>query len=74
MRAGVPTLVLWVAAEQPLWGKQVERLGVGTYRRFSATTRDLLVADLRSVLAPETAPTTSTTLAPGATLIVPVVT
>ena len=55
MRAGVPTLVLWVAAEQPLWGKQVERLGVGTYRRFSATTRDLLVADLRSVLAPETA-------------------
>ncbi|CAM3341820.1 glycosyltransferase [Mycobacterium frederiksbergense] len=55
IRAGVPTLVLWVAAEQPLWGKQVRRLGVGTFRRFSATTRDSLLADLRTVLAPETA-------------------
>lgn len=55
IRAGVPTLVLWVAAEQPLWGKQVRRLGVGTFRRFSATTRDSLLADLRTVLTPETA-------------------
>jgi len=47
--------VLWVAAEQPLWGKQVDRLGVGTYRRFSATTRASLLADLQTVLAPETA-------------------
>ena len=54
MRAGVPTLVLWVAAEQPLWGKQVKRLGVGTYRRFSATTRESLLADLRVVLARNT--------------------
>ncbi|SDD87670.1 UDP:flavonoid glycosyltransferase YjiC, YdhE family [Mycolicibacterium neoaurum] len=52
LRAGIPTLVLWVAAEQPLWGKQVERLGVGAYRRFSASTRDTLLADLRTVLAP----------------------
>ncbi|MCV7422820.1 glycosyltransferase [Mycobacterium yunnanensis] len=50
LRAGVPTLVLWVAAEQPLWGKQVERLGVGTYRRLSTTTRESLLADLRTVL------------------------
>jgi UDP:flavonoid glycosyltransferase YjiC (YdhE family) len=55
IRAGVPTLVLWVAAEQPLWGKQVERLGVGTSRRFSASTRDSLVEDLRAVLSPQTA-------------------
>ncbi|KRD20428.1 hypothetical protein ASE48_01060 [Mycobacterium sp. Root265] len=55
IRAGVPTLVLWVAAEQPLWGKQVRRLGVGTYRRFSATTPDSLLADLRAALAPDTA-------------------
>lgn len=52
LRAGVPTLVLWVAAEQPLWGKQVKRLGVGTYRRFSTITRNSLVADLQVVLAP----------------------
>lgn len=51
LRAGVPTLVLWVAAEQPLWGKQVERLGVGTYRRLSVTTAETLLADLRVVLA-----------------------
>lgn len=55
VRAGVPTLVLWVAAEQPLWGKQVQRLGIGTVRRFSATTRDSLLDDLRVVLTPETA-------------------
>lgn len=55
LRAGIPTLVLWVAAEQPLWGKQVQRLGVGTYRRFSATTRASLLADLRTVLSPDTA-------------------
>ncbi len=54
LRAGVPTLVLWVGAEQPLWGKQVKRLGVGTYRRFSATTRESLLADLRVVLARNT--------------------
>lgn len=55
IRAGVPTLVLWVAAEQPLWGKQIERLGIGTSRRFSATTRDSLLADLRVVLSPQIA-------------------
>lgn len=54
LRAGVPTLVLWVAAEQPLWGKQVQRLGAGTYRRLSATTRESLLADLRVVLARNT--------------------
>lgn len=55
IRAGVPTLVLWVAAEQPLWGKQVQRLGIGTVRRFSATTRQSLVTDLQTVLAAEVA-------------------
>ncbi|AQT80394.1 hypothetical protein B1R94_15650 [Mycolicibacterium litorale] len=55
IRAGVPTLVLWVAAEQPLWGKQVHRLGIGTVRRFSATTKESLLADLRTVLAAEVA-------------------
>ncbi|KAA0111847.1 glycosyltransferase [Mycolicibacterium sp. P1-5] len=55
IRAGVPTLVLWVAAEQPLWGKQVTRLGVGTSRRFTASTRDSLLSDLRAVLTAEIA-------------------
>jgi UDP:flavonoid glycosyltransferase YjiC (YdhE family) len=52
MRAGVPTLILWMGADQPLWGAQVKRLKVGSARRFSSTTRESLVADLRTILAP----------------------
>ena len=53
MRAGVPTLILWTAADQPLWGAQVKRLKVGTARRFSSTTQQSLVKDLRTILAPQ---------------------
>ena len=52
LRAGVPTLILWVTGDQPLWGARVKRLKVGTTRRFSATTRESLVADLRQILSP----------------------
>jgi UDP:flavonoid glycosyltransferase YjiC (YdhE family) len=53
LRAGVPTLVLWTWPEQSLWGRQLKRLKVGTARRFSTTTKESLVADLRTILAPE---------------------
>jgi UDP:flavonoid glycosyltransferase YjiC (YdhE family) len=53
MRAGVPTLILWIAFDQPIWANVVKRLKVGTSRRFSRTTRGSLVADLRRILAPE---------------------
>ena len=53
LRAGIPTLVLWSSADQPYWGAQVKRLQVGTARRFSATTGESLVADLRRILAPQ---------------------
>jgi UDP:flavonoid glycosyltransferase YjiC (YdhE family) len=52
LRAGVPTLILWSSADQPYWGNQVKRLHVGTARRFSATTQESLVADLRQTLSP----------------------
>jgi len=52
-RAGVPTLILWTLPDQPLWGAAVKRLKVGTARRFSATTQKSLVADLRTILAPQ---------------------
>lgn len=55
VRAGAPTLVLWVAAEQPLWGTRITRLGIGRSRRFTATTAETLREDLRAVLAPEAA-------------------
>jgi UDP:flavonoid glycosyltransferase YjiC (YdhE family) len=53
LRAGVPTLILWTVLDQPLWGAAVKRLKVGTGRRFSTTTRESLVADLRQILAPQ---------------------
>ncbi|TDZ43740.1 glycosyltransferase [Mycobacteroides franklinii] len=53
LRAGVPTLILWSSADQPYWGNQLDRLKVGAARRFSATNRKTLVADLRRILAPE---------------------
>lgn len=53
LRAGVPTLVLWNRADQPYWGARIKRLKVGTARRFSTTTRESLVADLHTILAPQ---------------------
>jgi len=53
LRAGVPTLILWFIRDQAILGASVKRLKVGTARRFSATTRDSLVSDLRTILAPQ---------------------
>ncbi|OBK79196.1 glycosyltransferase [Mycobacterium sp. 1274761.0] len=53
LRAGVPTLVLWKAFDQPIWGAQVKRLQVGTARPFARTTSESLVADLRTIIAPQ---------------------
>jgi UDP:flavonoid glycosyltransferase YjiC (YdhE family) len=55
VRAAVPTLILWVGADQPVWATHVKRLKVGTARRFSSTNRDRLATALRKVLAPEVA-------------------
>jgi UDP:flavonoid glycosyltransferase YjiC (YdhE family) len=53
LRAGVPTLILWITSDQPIWAAQIKQLKVGSARRFSSVTCKTLVADLRSVLAPE---------------------
>ncbi len=53
LRAGVPTLILWWAGDQPYWALAVKRLQVGAGRRFSATTRESLVADLRRISGPQ---------------------
>ena len=50
LRAGVPTLILWALGDQPLWGAAVKRLNVGAARRFSSTSQESLVADLRTIL------------------------
>ena len=41
LRAGVPTLILWDVADQPIWAAQVKRLKVGTARRFSTAHRGI---------------------------------
>jgi UDP:flavonoid glycosyltransferase YjiC (YdhE family) len=53
LRAGVPTLILSTDLDQTLYGAAVKRLKVGTARRFSTTTQESLVADLRTTLAPQ---------------------
>lgn len=53
LRAGVPTLILSTWPEQSFWGGRVQRLGVGSARDFSKTTQQSLVADLRTILAPQ---------------------
>jgi UDP:flavonoid glycosyltransferase YjiC (YdhE family) len=53
LRAGVPTLILWMADVQLMWGAAIKRLKVGTARRFSTATEKSLVADLRTILAPQ---------------------
>jgi UDP:flavonoid glycosyltransferase YjiC (YdhE family) len=53
LRAGVPTLILWMADVQVIWGAAVKGLKVGTSRRFAAATEKTLVADLRTILAPD---------------------
>jgi UDP:flavonoid glycosyltransferase YjiC (YdhE family) len=55
LRAGVPTLILWSVWDQPMWAAAVEQLKVGSGRRFSESTLDSLVADLRSILTPQCA-------------------
>ncbi|MDT5318300.1 MAG: hypothetical protein QOD88_822 [Mycobacterium sp.] len=53
LRAGVPTLILWMDLLQAILGAHVKRLKVGTAHGFSTTTQKSLVADLRTILAPQ---------------------
>ncbi len=53
-RAGVPQLILWTLPDQLTHrGAAVKRLKVGAARRFSATSEDSLITDLRTILAPQ---------------------
>ncbi|BBX66497.1 putative glycosyltransferase [Mycobacterium saskatchewanense] len=50
LRAGIPTLVLWLWLDQPMWAAALEQLGLGASRQFTATTAESLAADLESIL------------------------
>ncbi|OBF57255.1 hypothetical protein A5756_09775 [Mycobacterium sp. 852002-53434_SCH5985345] len=53
LRAGIPMLILWDVAEQPLWAAQVTRMRVGRSQRLVSTTVESLVRHLREILAPQ---------------------
>jgi len=53
LRAGIPTLILWNGLDQPVWAAGIEQLKVGVARRFSESTAESLVADLRLILTPQ---------------------
>jgi UDP:flavonoid glycosyltransferase YjiC (YdhE family) len=55
LRAGLPTVVCSIFADQPFWGDRVERLGVGTTFPFQKLTANRLSAALDVVLTPEVA-------------------
>lgn len=52
VRAGVPTVVLWVGADQPVWAAQINRLEIGVAKRFSRVSRKSLATALRTALTP----------------------
>jgi UDP:flavonoid glycosyltransferase YjiC (YdhE family) len=53
LRAGRPTLILWMLPDQACWGAQLKKLKVGAGRRYVGTTENTLIKDLRVILDPE---------------------
>ncbi len=50
LSAGLPTLICSVFADQPFWGTQLKRLGVGAHLRFANLDADGFEAGLRTLL------------------------
>ena len=53
MRAGVPSLILWLWLDQPVWAAGAEQLKIGTGQRFSDANLESLTAGLRWIVIPE---------------------
>ncbi|MEV6275006.1 glycosyltransferase [Nocardia sp. NPDC051832] len=60
LRAGLPTVVCSVSFDQPMWGGQVQRLGVGAHLSFQKLDREHLTSALRTALSEETRQRTKT--------------
>ena len=52
LRAGIPSVIGWYSADQPLWGRLLERAGVGTSHRAAMLDRATLREALAEVLCP----------------------
>ena len=53
MRAGVPSLVLCLWLDQPVWGAGIAQLKIGSAQHFSEVTQESLIAQLRLILMPD---------------------
>jgi sterol 3beta-glucosyltransferase len=51
LRAGLPTMVCSVWADQPFWGRRVETLGAGAHVPFKRLDRSTLEAGIRKLLS-----------------------
>ncbi len=54
LRAGAPTIVAWLSADQPLWGTILRRANLGASQRMSKVTGPWLTEALREALSPKT--------------------
>ncbi|MGU3431570.1 glycosyltransferase [Actinomycetes bacterium M1A6_2h] len=50
LRAGLPTLVCWFGADQPMWGRQITEAGVGASLPVRAVTEQRMTDALADVL------------------------
>lgn len=55
LRAGLPAVVGWFSADQPVWGRLLEARGVGVARRFTSLDGPTLTTALERVLDPAVA-------------------
>lgn len=53
LRAGVPALILWTLPDVHARGAVIRNQQLGATHRLATTTKESLVADLRTILAPE---------------------
>lgn len=53
LRAGMPTFILWDVADQPIWAAAVQRVKVGTAKRFAHVNRKSLLRGVKTILQPE---------------------
>ncbi|KWV33640.1 glycosyltransferase [Micromonospora rifamycinica] len=51
VRAGIPTMVCSSFADQPFWGRQLERLGAGVHVRFTELSEQVLRAGMTRLTA-----------------------
>jgi UDP:flavonoid glycosyltransferase YjiC (YdhE family) len=53
LRAGLPTLICSVFADQPFWGSRVTKLGIGTTFPFQEWSEERLLEGLRVLVRPD---------------------